>query len=44
VKIAPGSKRAGCLTFEIPKTANPGVFQFTLDSGFADETGEWQPR
>jgi hypothetical protein len=44
VKIAPGSKRAGCLTFEIPKNAKPKVFQFTLDSGFADETGEWQLR
>jgi hypothetical protein len=44
VKIASGSKRAGCLTFEIPKTAKPTVFQFTLDSGFADETGEWQLR
>src|SRR5829696_2008734 len=42
IKIAPGSKRAGCLTFEIPKTAKPAVFQFTLDSGFADVTGEWQ--
>jgi hypothetical protein len=42
VRIAPGSKRAGCLTFEIPKNAKPAVFQFTLDSGFADETGEWQ--
>jgi hypothetical protein len=42
VKIAPGSRRAGCLTFEIPKRAKPAVFQFALDSGFADETGEWQ--
>jgi hypothetical protein len=42
VRIAPGSKRAGCLTFEIPKNAKPALFQFTLDSGFADETGEWQ--
>ena len=44
VKIAPGSKRAGCLTFEMPKSAKPEEFQFTLDSGFADETGEWQLR
>jgi Domain of unknown function (DUF4352) len=42
VKIAPGSKRAGCLIFEVPKDAKPAVFQFGLDSGFADETGEWQ--
>jgi hypothetical protein len=41
VKIASGSKRAGCLVFEIKKAAKPGIFQFTMDSGFADETGEW---
>jgi hypothetical protein len=41
VKIASGSKRAGCLVFEVKKTAEPAVFQFTMDSGFADETGEW---
>jgi hypothetical protein len=41
VKIASGSKRAGCLVFEVKKTAKPAVFQFTMDSGFADETGEW---
>jgi hypothetical protein len=41
VKIASGSKRAGCLVFEVKKTAKPAVFQFTMDSGFADETGDW---
>jgi hypothetical protein len=44
VKIASGSKRAGCLVFEVKKAAKPVVFQFTMDSGFADETGEWTLR
>jgi hypothetical protein len=29
---------------EVPKNATPAVFQFALESGFADETGEWQLR
>lgn len=44
VKIASGSKRAGCLVFEVKKRSKPAVFQFTMDSGFADETGEWTLR
>jgi hypothetical protein len=31
-----GRKRA-----EVAKQAKPAVFQFTVASGFADETGEW---
>jgi hypothetical protein len=44
VRIAPASKRAGCLVFEIPKSASPAVFQFALNSGFSEDTGEWQLR
>jgi hypothetical protein len=44
VKIASGSKRAGCLVFEVKKKSEPAVFQFTMASGFADETGEWTLR
>jgi hypothetical protein len=44
VKIAPGSKRAGCILFEVSKKGTPALFQFTMDSGFADETGEWKLR
>jgi hypothetical protein len=41
VKIAPGDTRDVCIPFEV-KTAQKGTkFQFTLDSGFADQTGEW---
>ncbi len=42
VKIAPGESALGYLTFEVPKTAKFGTFQFTLDSGFADGTAEWK--
>jgi hypothetical protein len=41
VRLASGAKRAGCLVFEVKKDAKPALFQFTMDSGFADETGEW---
>jgi hypothetical protein len=30
--------------FETQKNAKPALFQFTMDSGFADETGEWALR
>lgn len=41
VTIAPGDSRLGFLTFDVPKGAALAKFQLTLDSGFADETGEW---
>lgn len=41
-KIASGDSRTGFITFEIPKNAKPATFQFTLDSGFGPETGEWE--
>jgi hypothetical protein len=41
-KISPGDERLGYITFEVGKGVEPAMFQFTLDSGFANETGEWQ--
>lgn len=41
-KIAPGDSRVGYITFEFPKNAKPAMFQFTLDSGFGPQTGEWE--
>jgi len=41
-KMAPGESRVGFMTFELPKGEKPAKFQLTLDSGFADQTGEWQ--
>jgi hypothetical protein len=42
--ISPGSSQQGCLPFEIKKKAKPKAFQFSLDSGFGPETGEWSVR
>ena len=39
--IAPGDEQQGCLPFELPRGETPSSFQFTLDSGFADQTGQW---
>jgi hypothetical protein len=44
VKIAPGASALGFVTFEVPKTSKAAKVQFTLDSGFADQTGEWTIR
>jgi hypothetical protein len=41
VKISPGATRNVCIPFEVPKAKNGKTFQFTLNSGFAKETGEW---
>lgn len=43
-RIASGAKRRGCIAFEIPKSRKAKLFQFALESGFADEGGEWQLR
>jgi hypothetical protein len=40
-KIAPGEGERGCLAFQMPVDQRLGEFQFTLSSGFADQTGEW---
>jgi hypothetical protein len=36
-----GESRKGVIVFEVPESAQPAKFQFALDSGFADQTGEW---
>ena len=41
LKIAPGDRRAGFITFEVPKNAKLRTLQFTLHSGFGPEAGEW---
>jgi len=41
-RIRPGDQRVGYITFEVPKAAKLRAFQFTLDSGFGPETGEWE--
>jgi hypothetical protein len=39
--IAPGDQQQGCLPFELPVGETASSFQFTLDSGFAGQTGQW---
>ena len=41
VKISPGSTRLGYVVFAVPNSSTVDSFQFTLDSGFADQTAEW---
>jgi hypothetical protein len=36
-----GESQVGWLTFEVPITMRPWKLRFVLDSGFADQTGEW---
>ncbi|WP_354642069.1 DUF4352 domain-containing protein [Kitasatospora camelliae] len=42
VNIAAGESGLGFLTFEVPKDAALDKVQFTLDSGMADQTGQWK--
>ncbi len=39
--IAPGDVQEGCIPFELPVGEAAGTFQFTLNSGLADQTGQW---
>jgi hypothetical protein len=41
VNIAPGDTQQGCIPFEMPNGQSPNTFQFTLNSGFANQTGQW---
>jgi hypothetical protein len=41
LRIQPGASQVGFIPFEIPKGAKLAIFQFTLESGFGPETGEW---
>ncbi|MFJ6212664.1 DUF4352 domain-containing protein [Streptomyces sp. NPDC092296] len=44
VTIAPGGTAKGFITFQVPKAAKLDTVQFGLDSGFADQTGQWNVR
>jgi glucose/arabinose dehydrogenase len=41
VKLRPGDKALGYVVFEVPKTSKITQLQFTADSGFANEAGQW---
>ena len=40
--IAVGSTGLGCVVFQVPRHAKITEVQFTLDSGFANQTGQWK--
>ncbi|OKJ11750.1 DUF4352 domain-containing protein [Kitasatospora sp. CB01950] len=40
--IAPGESALGFITFEIPSGAKLDKVQFALNSGFAQQTGQWK--
>jgi hypothetical protein len=42
--IAAGDKGLGCVVFEVPKGAKITKVQFTLNSGFGPDTGQWDVR
>jgi hypothetical protein len=42
VTIGAGDTGLGFITFEVPHESQVAKVQFALNSGFADETGEWQ--
>lgn len=42
VNLKPGAKALGWIAFELPKASKAATVQFGMDSGFAEQTGEWQ--
>lgn len=41
LKLPRGEKALGWIVFEVPKDSKVVSVQFTMNSGFADETGQW---
>jgi len=41
VTIRPGGKALGYVTFEVPNGSAVTAVQFSMDSGFSDDVGEW---
>ncbi|MET9699389.1 hypothetical protein ABZY31_21015 [Streptomyces sp. NPDC006529] len=39
--LAPGDSATGCVTFELPQDARASAVQFALNSGSADDIGQW---
>jgi len=44
LKLPRGEKALGWIVFEVPKDSKVASVQFTMNSGFADETGQWNIR
>ncbi|MFK4071563.1 DUF4352 domain-containing protein [Streptomyces sp. NPDC029674] len=41
VSISPDDTALGFITFELPTDARPEQLQFSMNSGFSDDVGEW---
>ncbi|MFC9219659.1 DUF4352 domain-containing protein [Streptomyces hygroscopicus] len=42
VRLKPGGKALGWIVFEVPKASKTDTIQFALNSGMANQTGEWK--
>lgn len=42
VRLTAGKKALGWIVFEVPKASKLDTVQFAMDSGMADQAGEWQ--
>lgn len=40
-KVAPGAKVLGWIVYEVPQDSKIATIQFTMNSGFASQTGQW---
>ncbi|MBW5486385.1 hypothetical protein GPJ59_32130 [Streptomyces bambusae] len=41
VTVRPQDTALGFVTFEVPRDAEPAAVQFAMNSGFADDVGQW---
>ncbi|SDN29907.1 protein of unknown function [Streptomyces sp. cf386] len=42
VRLKPGAKTLGWVVFEVPKASKAATVTFAMDSGFAQQVGEWK--
>lgn len=42
VRLKPGAKALGWVVFEVPKASKSATVTFAMDSGFAQQAGEWK--
>lgn len=42
VRLKPGAKALGWVVFEVPKASKAATVTFGMDSGFAEQIGEWK--
>ncbi|WP_413797101.1 DUF4352 domain-containing protein [Streptomyces iranensis] len=42
LKLPAGDKALGWVVIEVPKASKVATLQFTMNSGFADQTGQWK--